>query len=254
MRVLTQNLFGHHRDWPRRRAALAAAVAEADPDIVLFQEAVKTDEVDQAAEIVGPGYHLVHRKTRGWDGSGDSIASRWPVTAVRELDTSADFDGYPAGALAAAVLWPESESPLLVVSHNPNWQPGAAAARLVQAAATARFIAEFGEFGGPPIVLGGDFDAEPEEASIRHWIELGYEDLWLVCNGDRSGPTFAPSVNPLVEPEWDAYGDRRIDYLFVRDPTGYDLRAVDCARVGTEPVDGAWASDHFGVVATIERP
>jgi endonuclease/exonuclease/phosphatase family metal-dependent hydrolase len=48
---------------------------------------------------------------------------------------------------------------------------------------------------------------------------------------------------------------RRIDYVLVRGGIhGPSLRVADCRRVFDQPVDGVWASDHFGVVADLEAP
>ena len=49
--------------------------------------------------------------------------------------------------------------------------------------------------------------------------------------------------------------DRRIDYVFVRcDEFGPTLPIADCRLAFDEPVGGAWASDHLGVVADLETP
>ena len=48
---------------------------------------------------------------------------------------------------------------------------------------------------------------------------------------------------------------RRIDYVFVRcGDHGPTLDVSACARIFDEPVDGVWASDHFGVVADLTVP
>jgi hypothetical protein len=69
------------------------------------------------------------------------------------------------------------------------------------------------------------------------------------------GHTFTPR-NPLVTGgEWPLELGRRIDYAMVRcgdyGPT-LDVRA--CKRIFDKPVDGVWASDHFGVVADLAVP
>ena len=35
---------------------------------------------------------------------------------------------------------------------------------------------------------------------------------------------------------------------------GPTLEITSCERIFAEPVDGVWASDHFGVVADLELP
>jgi len=48
---------------------------------------------------------------------------------------------------------------------------------------------------------------------------------------------------------------RRIDHILVRSGLrGPTLQVADCRRVLDEPVNGVWASDHFGVVADLVLP
>jgi endonuclease/exonuclease/phosphatase family metal-dependent hydrolase len=50
---------------------------------------------------------------------------------------------------------------------------------------------------------------------------------------------------------WPKLG-RRIDYVFVRcGDRGPTLDVSACERIFDDPVDGVWASDHFGVVADL---
>jgi endonuclease/exonuclease/phosphatase family metal-dependent hydrolase len=48
---------------------------------------------------------------------------------------------------------------------------------------------------------------------------------------------------------------RRIDYVLVRCGIhGPDLDVTDCSRVFDQPIEGTWASDHFGVMARLSLP
>jgi hypothetical protein len=48
---------------------------------------------------------------------------------------------------------------------------------------------------------------------------------------------------------------RRIDYIMMRCGLHRPvLRASDCFLAFTEPADGVWATDHFGLVADLEPP
>jgi endonuclease/exonuclease/phosphatase family metal-dependent hydrolase len=266
MRVITQNLLGRQRDWASRRSVLQAGFAELAPDVVLFQEAVVTGDYDQVLDVLGDGYHVshqTHREEFGEVGSGISIASRWPLGVQREIDLqigarTADF---PAGALVVDVRWDEDGPPLLVVNHKPSWAVDLEHERGLQAVRTARFVEEIVERSGQRVVLGGDFDAVPEAGSVRFWrgeasldgFSVGYRDAWELRHPGEPGVTFAPSVNPLVEPWWQADLDRRIDYLFVRcGRAGPLLRVTECERIFAGQVAGAWGSDHFGLMAQVE--
>lgn len=77
-----------------------------------------------------PTFHVAHQMSREPGelsdveaGQGISIASRWPLGEVRELDLhltprTADF---ARATLVAEVLAPEPFGPLLFVNHLPNW-------------------------------------------------------------------------------------------------------------------------------------
>jgi len=83
-----------------------------------------------------------------------------------------------------------------------------------QCVITARLVEELVERTGQHVVLGGDFDAMPETASIRFSrgrqsldaTSVSYRDAWELTHGAEPGHTFAPSVMPLVTPRWRAGG------------------------------------------------
>jgi endonuclease/exonuclease/phosphatase family metal-dependent hydrolase len=90
MRVLTINLWGRRGDWEARRAVLVEALRELRPDLVALQEAVVTEEYDQAADLLGPDFQLAHQTERELGegdverGQGASIAGRWTLGEVRD--------------------------------------------------------------------------------------------------------------------------------------------------------------------------
>jgi endonuclease/exonuclease/phosphatase family metal-dependent hydrolase len=89
MRAMSLNLFGHDADWPARREVLAAGLRRLRPDVLVLQEAIVDATYDQAADLLGEEYHLAHQ-TLGLvsDGRhrGASVASRWPILEVHEVD------------------------------------------------------------------------------------------------------------------------------------------------------------------------
>ena len=109
--------------------------------------------------------------------------------------------------------------------------------------------------------LAGDFDAGPAAASIRFWsgrealegVSVCYRDAWESARPGEPGDTYTPD-NPLLA-DWD-WPFRRIDYIFIRcgGHGGPTLAVRDCRRIFDQPVDGAWASDHFGVCADLVTP
>jgi endonuclease/exonuclease/phosphatase family metal-dependent hydrolase len=271
VRVLVQNLFGRRTDWPKRRAALRTVLAELRPDLAAFPEAVVTPEYDQVADLLGPDFHVAHQRERepgdGVDveaGQGHSIASRWPLKQVSELDlhVTPRTAGFACGLLAAEIEAPEPIGRLLFAYHNPNWQLSFAYERELQAVAAARFLEERIAGRELHVVLAADLDADPPSSSARFWTgrqsldgtSVCYRDAWESAHPDEPGHTFGVPRNPLGV-DWD-WPFRRIDYILVRcgEHGGPTLEITGCEPVFDQPVDGVWASDHFGLIADLALP
>jgi endonuclease/exonuclease/phosphatase family metal-dependent hydrolase len=263
VRIVVQNLWGLRGDWQSRRAVLAAGLGELAPDLVAFVEAIKTDEYDQAADLLGPDYYFFHAATRHENGDGAVIATRWPLGERHEVELhltprTADF---ACTALVAEVLVPEPYAPLLFVNHMPNWQLQFERERELQAVAAARFIEELADGFDTHVVVAGDLTADPDAASVRfltgrqslEGISVCYRDAWESIHPGERGETYT-RANALL-PDWD-WPSKRLDYVFVRCGLhgGPTLEITACETIFDKPVDGTWASDHFGVVADLELP
>jgi endonuclease/exonuclease/phosphatase family metal-dependent hydrolase len=169
--------------------------------------------------------------------------------------------GFACVTLAAEVQAPEPIGPLLFVYHNPSWQLAYEYERELQAVAAARFIEKFVGNRTMHIVLAADLDADPAAASARFWtgrqaldgMSVCYRDAWESTHPGEPGHTFTPDNPLMIGEDWPF---RRIDYIFVRcgDHVGPTLMVSGCNRIFDEPVDGVWASDHFGLVADLEVP
>jgi endonuclease/exonuclease/phosphatase family metal-dependent hydrolase len=259
MRVLTLNVWARHGEWSRRREVLVEGLSRLAPDLIAFQEVVKNDDYDQAADLLGfSDYHLAYQSTGEADGTRACIASRWPMSGLREVRMPVtgrvDLSEFSAWAGVAEIEGPE---PLLFVNHKPSFRLGHEREREFQAVVAARLIEEV--LGGRDmhVVLAGDFDAVPDSAGVRFWrglqslgeMSVCYRDAWEWAHPDEDGYTFTPA-NPLVTSgNWPLETGRRIDYVFVRcTGNGPTLRLVDCRQVFDRPV---WASDHIGVVADL---
>lgn len=270
VRVVTQNLWGRRGDWPARRGALAAGLRELAPDLVALPEAVVDGDYDQVRDILGPDFHVAHQQAREpgdpddvEPGQGHSLASRWPLGEVRELDLhlTPATEGFACGTLAAEVLAPEPLGPLVFAFHNPSWKLHQAHERELQAVAAANFLDELANGRARPVILAADLDADPESASARFWTgrqALGgtsvcYRDAWESVHPGEAGHTFTPENPIMIGRDWPF---RRIDYVFVRcgEHEGPTLAIAACERIFDEPVDGVWASDHFGLSVDLAVP
>jgi endonuclease/exonuclease/phosphatase family metal-dependent hydrolase len=271
LRVVLQNVWGRRGEWPARRAVLAAGLCELRPDLLALVEAVVADEYDQVADVLGDGFHVAHQLSRepgdGGDvepGQGHSLASRWPLGEVRELDlhVTPTTEGFACGTLAAEVLAPEPIGPLLFAYHGPSWRLELEHERELQAVAAARFLGDLAEaVGARHILVAADLNADPASASARFWTgrqSLGgasvcYRDAWESVHPGEPGHTFTPENPIMIGRDWPF---RRIDYVFVRcgEHEGPTLEIADCRRILDEPVDGVWASDHFGLCVDLAVP
>jgi endonuclease/exonuclease/phosphatase family metal-dependent hydrolase len=270
LRVLTLNLFGRRGPWDQRRAVLIEGLRDLQPDLVAFQEAIVTDEYDQVSDLLGTGYHVAHQKDREPGdpedverGQGASIASRWEIGDVREVDlhvTPRTVD-FAATTLIAEIHAPEPLGPLLFVNHLPNWQLDFELERELQAVAAARAVEELVGERSVHVVLAGDLTADPDSGSVRFWsgrqslsgTSVCYRDAWESTHPDERGHTFVPENPLLTDRDWPF---RRLDYVMVRcgEHGGPTLDVADCSVVFGEPVGGAWASDHIGVMAHLAVP
>ncbi len=262
MRIVTMNICGRHGEWRRRREVLRTGLAELRPDIVALQESVITAEYDQVQDLLD-GYQVVHQGGRQTNGTGCSIASRWPITAVHETGLPSTDRLVPtefAGRSSVVEIdTPSPFGPLLMVNHKPTWRPGHELERERAAVAMARFIADVLAGRELPVILAGDFDAEPEAASVRFWagrqslhdISVGFRDAWQLRHPHDPGHTFS-NVNAMKALRWGSDIDRRIDYIFIScDDHGPRLTVDDCGVIFHQAVDGVWASDHMGLYADL---
>jgi len=113
-----------------------------------------------------------------------------------------------------------------------------------------------------PVILCGDFNAEPDSDEIRFLCSLTtldgrstyYQDAWRVA-GEGPGWTENWRTNALAASM--NVPRKRIDYVFVGDPF---IRRDGAGRVlaaslaFNEPRTGVLASDHFGLVVDVTWP
>ena len=264
LRVATMNVLGPaNPDWARRRRLLAQTLPRVRPDVVALQEVPIGSSPDVVTELLGRGYHVQGFSRTAEDGVGGVLATRWPQRVVDELDQrctprSRDFAW-------CATLLVELDTPVgrvLVAHHKPSWPFGYEYERERQALAAAQLVEEHVGEGDHAVVLG-DFDATPDSASLQFWrgrrsldgVSVCYQDAWETVRPTDAGFTFS-AENPLVRAgEVATAVSRRIDYILVRSGRhGPTLEVRSCERLLDAAVEGVWASDHYGVLATLSLP
>ena len=262
--VLTWNLWWRNGPWEERLAAITEVVRDLDPDVVALQEVWFADGTSSAHVVAEAlGHHLVvgHRLVVDGVGFGNAELSRWPITGheVVALPGVAGRDEQKL-ALFAAVDSPGGS--LHVVSTHLSWRHDDSANRQEQVKVVCELVARTRPRDLPP-VLCGDFNAVPDSDEIRMLTGkttvpvdgLVFFDAWEATGAGRPpadrGDTWSDD-NPYAAADLEQ--DRRIDYVFTgwRRPDGRG-RPLWCRVVGDEPVGGVWPSDHFGVLAGLQR-
>lgn len=249
--MLTINaLAPEYADGPRRRANLREGLRSLRPDVVAFQE-VGAEEV---AGLLDDGWYIAPTSRRTPGGLGATLAARWPIEPLREID---------GGGSWYATLIAEVRAPmgLLVAHHKPVWPYGAEHTRERHAVAAARAVEDVLAGTDRHVILLGDLDATPDAASIRFLTgrqsldgtSVCYQDAWAAVRPAEPGYTFTPD-NPLVrDGDMPTESGRRIDYVLVRGTAhGATLRVAGCERVFTDP--DRPISDHYGVLADLRVP
>lgn len=265
LRVATYNMYGPaNPDWGRRHQLIRSTLRRLDADVLALQE-VPVREQAFLEDLVGPGYHFSSFSQSSADGVGGTLATRWPARHSAEVDLRISERAKKALPWSATLLV-EVDTPagtLVVAHHKPSWPFPFEAEREAQAVLAARALEEhIGDRDVHAIVLG-DFDATPDSASLsflrgRRSVDgfsVCYQDVWEYLHPDDPGRTF-DLENPLVrEGEVATAVSRRIDHVLVRaGHHGPTLLVRGCRRLLDAPVDGVWASDHYGVVAELCRP
>ena len=286
LRVMTLNVGSLlEPDWDRRRHEVVAWLQRVEPDVVCLQEtwqdSATTNTGGWVIEQLGEpwtwcfGGHAFASSM--WPDPtmrfGSVIGSRWPIESFtcHRLPVVPGVVG-----MVADVPWEllhARTAGLDVFSTHLAPAPNDGLHRRRQVVAIDEIIREsrgamdqiagFGQRRPEmPIVLCGDFNAEPDSDEIRYLCGLTavddrttfFQDAWRVA-GEGPGLTQDWYQAPLAAML--NVHRKRIDYIFVGDPF---LREGDGGRVWTatvvadQPLTGVMASDHFGVVAEISWP
>jgi endonuclease/exonuclease/phosphatase family metal-dependent hydrolase len=257
-RAATLNIWSRFGPWEERLPAIRAGLAKWQPDVIGMQEVLRCDGLDQAALVNELGFHIAWGEASSNHGFpvGNAILSRWPILRTECIPLPHGGTTERRSLVFAEIDAPFGKLPFFCT--HLNWKFADGHVRLLQVKAVVEAITRIAPIKETfPPVLVGDFNAEPDADEIRYLRGLTglggryvyFADAFGVAGDGSPGYTFSkrnPHAEPLREPE------RRIDYVFVRGPDEA-LRGEprDAAVCFDEPASGMFASDHFGVIATI---
>ncbi|HEY1625440.1 MAG TPA: endonuclease/exonuclease/phosphatase family protein [Streptosporangiaceae bacterium] len=261
MRVATLNTWGQRGDWAARLPVFRQGFRELDADIVTLQETILSADTDQAAEMLGPEYHLAQQQDREKDGQGITTASRWPFGRIFEIDfhvTGRTYD-FACTCLVTEVLAAEPLGRVWVANHFPDYQLDHERERCLQSAAAVRKLESLVLESPGHVIVAGDMDADEASDSMRFWTGghvIGDLSVCYRSAGESARPgerlmTFTPENPNSVNPDWPFRG---IDHVLIRcgDSGGPSLPVRGCRRIfDTGP---ARASDHYGLMAEFGPP
>jgi endonuclease/exonuclease/phosphatase family metal-dependent hydrolase len=258
-RVATFNIWNRQGPWERRLPLIREQLRALDADAIALQEVLAFGGRSQADDIIeGWDWHLYDAPAWTIGGGltfGNAIISPHPLfdCEVFPLPTPPGLD--TRSVIFARVDAPHGPLPLFATHLTVQFNE--CRTRCAQVKVLADHAARLAPIGGPPAVLAGDFNAQPDSDEIRFLRGLTtldgesvyFADCWALTGPGGPGHTF-DRRNPYAlrahEPS------SRIDYVFVRGPDAHFRGEPLSARIALDaPTDDVWPSDHFAVVADI---
>jgi endonuclease/exonuclease/phosphatase family metal-dependent hydrolase len=251
LRVITWNVWGLHGPWREREPAIAATLRAARPDIVVLTESWAKGGDSQCARLAAPlglPHHAFSGITAEEDEaarSGVAVLSRWPIRRESRLDFGA------ARVQFAELAGPRGPVQVYGLVMDAWWFDESQA-RQDAVRELAGHVSE-AQDQQAPLVVCGDFNADPDSDEIRMLTGrtaapvpgLSFCDAWEMAGPPAPGHTWSnrnPWATQLLWP------DRRIDYILSAAPRpGGAGHARHTALLGTEPINGTYPSDHYGL-------
>jgi endonuclease/exonuclease/phosphatase family metal-dependent hydrolase len=182
-------------------------------DLVLLQEVDKgtrrSGGIDQPARLAElTGLHVSFGNTLNYQGGeyGIAVLSRWPIVSDTLIGLPVDPPQERAGGAyePRGILMTEVATARGKLYALDTHLDASGFDRFrMQEVAGVRELADRLIATGAPVVVGGDFNAEPESAVIRWMMGTDWRDAWTQC-GEGDGGTY-PATDPV----------KRIDYLFI---------------------------------------
>lgn len=265
-RIATLNIWNRQGPWAERLPLIRAQLLELDADAIGLQEVLGFSGMpSQAHEIfAGTGWQVHYVPAWEIGGGltfGNAIASPHALVDCQSLPLPAPAELDSRTACFARVDATHGPMPLFVTHLTHQAHLGYMRKRQVRA--LCDHVARLAPLDGPPAILAGDFNADPDSDEMRFLRGLAtiddtsvyFADAWLV----NAPASFADAHDPgYTYDRRNSYAlrsrepSRRIDYVYARGAShlrGEPLSAKVVLRTPTAA--GIWPSDHFGVVADI---
>lgn len=238
--VATLNLRNIADRWPERIALLVADMAALQPDLLGLQECVFAVQQDRLLGAAGVGRY---ESRRGWAGRpeyGNAVLGKEPL----QLGEGERLDlGRNRSALRVPVTMPTGASLHFVVTHLHHLPPDEAV-REEQAIQLVEWLRP----DALPLVVVGDFNAEPDEPAYRVLEEGGFRSASVEANGSEPASTWPSGIQA---PGMDLDGQPGcLDYIWIRGAITVDACSLAFDRPAVDD-STLYPSDHLGLQARI---
>lgn len=240
LRVVTLNLWHDKADWPARMQRIVPTLRALRPDVIVLQEVLQHETLPNQATALADaiGYEALFFSLDAAQAPrryGNAVLTRHPVITQR-MTALQPLDDYRSAAHVRIAI---GASTFDVYATHLHHMPDGGAIRARQVEDLVDFIAA--TRGADAAVLAGDFNA-PADAPELHALTASFRDAYDTRHPQAGQTDFRHStLNPFLLPPL------RVDHVF----HGSALKTVDARLLFDAPIDGGWASDHFGVLADL---
>jgi endonuclease/exonuclease/phosphatase family metal-dependent hydrolase len=241
--LVTLNLYHDKDDWPRRRQQIVDTLRPLQPDAIALQEVLQDHDLpNQAAWLAHElGYHWHFATT-----DPPSQARRYGnalLTRQAPLERAETLLHPLQDYRAAGMVRIEFDGrPLNLYVTHLHWTPEGGAMRARQLQDLLAWI-DATAAGGASVVAG-DFNAPPQAPELAVLLPR-FANAWDQLHAGTAAAA-ASTLNPHYHPQ-----PARIDHVFLEQAY---LVPVEASLLFEEPdADGAWASDHRGVLVRFRR-
>jgi endonuclease/exonuclease/phosphatase family metal-dependent hydrolase len=248
MKILTLNTWQERGPWRERWDIIFEGLKKYQPEVAAFQEVFNPGWARQVQKKSGYPFLVFAREP-----SGLMFLSKYPVRKWEclTLKTQSATEEYKRYALFAEL---DIEGiPAAVFNTHLSWKLDEGHVRENQVGEFLGFIKK--KSGDTWCAAMGDFNSVPQSPEVlKVKVEGGFRDAFGELHPQRPGNTW-DNRNPYAAGSSVFMPERRIDFIFwkpaAKRAESFNLRTAD--MVYTEPVDGIFASDHFGVLAEFNR-
>lgn len=271
--LATMNVLNRDDNYLNRvDGIMSMLINHAHTDVICFQE-VRLDKINEFADMLNErGYGFTWRR-EPMHNKLDTVGIAYNMRSMHMIGSSEPV--YGVEALKAHLVYNNDDTRHIgVITYHGDWGATMQASRLRELSVINRLSVSMSRY---PVVLAGDFNARPNERSIRYirgeseglndkdwayWIEA--QDMKESLIGSKpfmtslnTGLATMTAANQGIDASY--YPERRIDYIFTHGFTygkqgGFtgDASTYD----GFINDDGTWVgvnmlSDHRPVLASI---